>query len=134
MKKNLLLLSGMLLLAQGSFAYKYMNFYNISGETKAIETKGLTIKLQGSNLIATNDKNQTLKLPVASLTAMEFSEDGKSGVSVTSTEAKGPVTLYNIDGVVAGTFRSLQDARKELVPGIYVMKNNEETTKIFIGK
>lgn len=110
--------------------YGALVFTYVTGETYAVETQGLEIYFKDGVLTFSNDGRS---IPVASLASMEFSDD--TGVEGILTDSAGPVSVFSVDGVKAGEYRTLSEACGKLAPGLYVVrKSNGETFKIRVGQ
>lgn len=134
MNRYLLLLVSMLIAFSVKAEYAYMKFTTTAGDTHYVSTGNLTITVEGENLVATNDYNETLTLGLTSVASMELVGYMATAETI-ATESNGEVEVFMSNGVSAGRYMSIDDVRKTLSPGIYLVKNNSgQTIKLMIGK
>lgn len=132
MNKLILIIAIALVGLGAKAATSTMLFKTSDDKTHAIASAGLEIKFVDGNMIATTP-SQTLSLDAATLVSMEFS--GESSATAIIADYTGQVTVTDIKGTDAGTYRSIDDAQRQLAPGIYIVKpQNGETIKLIIRK
>ena len=139
MKKISFLFLMMLMTAISSsvaFAGRYtmLKFTSNGGETYTIATNNLEILINDGNLTF---NNTDLTLPLASLVSMEFTDydDDPSNVNSLSFDHNGIVTVYNVNGILVGSFDSYSEAFNSLGRGVFVFKDtNGNTLKVSVGK
>ena len=120
MRKKLLLLSAMVCVSLGMFAdYSALTFTDNTGERFSINTENLVITVADGQLQAVSGDNQ-MQFVLTDLASMEFTNEDTSGVEAVNA-VSGGVTLYSVDGSVAGTFSSLDQAKSRLPEGVYVV-------------
>ena len=115
----------------------YLCVYTTSdGDTpRVIPAENLMLTIVGDKLVATNEVEGAWDFPLADLKGMEFSTDSSLGISDILENNSGVIKLYDINGVYAGEFNSLEEANKGLSKGLYVIKSENNTTvKILLGK
>jgi len=127
MKKKLIILGALAALATGMSAtdYNSLVFTLTDGTTQSITATGLNITCAEGTLTVTDGTN-SLSLPLASLTKMEFSEAEATGISDIRLDDLRPadgITIYDLNG------RQMQRGRK-LPQGTYIMKTNGTTIKV----
>lgn len=106
-------------------------FKSSDGNSHSISSGGLEISFAGETMTAKN-ATETLTLPVAQLSTMEFTSLSSS-VTEAAVANPGKVTVTSIAGVSAGTFSSADAARNALAPGAYVIKTEGgDTYKLII--
>ena len=108
--------------------YTYLVFTLSDGSTKAVTASNLNISFTGGNLVATNGSETLATLPLASLSSMEFSNDGTTGISQISADqliTDANTVIYDING------RQMPQG-VSLPKGIYILKNNNRTLKVTI--
>lgn len=131
------LISGLLLTASfltASAEYTTLDFKTTGGETKSIEAKGLTITIEGDNLLITNMSGEKLTLPAASLSYMQFANLDSGAVKQLFSNST-VVEAYELNGVFAGKFESLEQARAALSDGVYILRNSErKSIKVIVKK
>lgn len=114
--------------------YSFLKFTSDSGETYCVATNNLEILVDGANLAFSNTD---LIIPLTSLVSMEFTDydDSSAEIGNVTFDGKGVVTVYNINGVSAGSFDSYTEAIASLTQGVYVIKDaNGNSLKISVGK
>ena len=108
--------------------YTYLVFTLSDGSTKAVTASNLNISFTADNLVATNGSETLATLPLASLSSMEFSNDGTTGISQISADqliTDANTVIYDING------RQMPQGAS-LPKGIYILKNNNRTLKVTI--
>ena len=117
-----------------SAAYPSLQFNSIDGSKNDISTEGLVLTIEGENLVATNNDNDKVVLPLNSLLTMQFS-DTPASVAAVDVADSGSVVVFTADGVCVGSFNSTLNAVSVLAPGIYLIQNSKgETFKTVVGK
>lgn len=126
------------LLASGATAlhaeYPSVMFRTADGQETTIASRGLEITFEAGNLVARTPES-TVTLAVSDLRSMMFSNVASGIVDVTADDAADalPVTVFRIDGTMAGTFTSVAEAQLSLSSGLYICKkSNGETSKIAV--
>ena len=125
--KRFMILTMLALLTLGSSAedYNYLVFTQSDGTTKSIAAGNVTIAFADGNLTATSG-SETVTIPLASLTKMAFSNDGTTGIVLTTADGKltaDDAEVYDLNG------RRLPSSTS-LSRGIYILKSNGKTSKI----
>lgn len=110
-----------------------MVFRTSDGAVHTLNAQGLDITFAEGNMTAANQA-QTITLPLASLTSMEFGP-GSSSLAESLSEITGQVTVYSVNGVETGTFPTIASAISDLPEGIFIVKYAEDKTlKIIVRK
>ena len=132
MKKLVLFLAIFILSVSLSAAeYNYLVFTSTSGTTTALDVQNLTMSVNGSSLIVTNQAgNKTFAL--AELKQMQFSEDGTVTGLENVLNADRPVQVYTTDGKHIGLFENLIEATQTLTQGVYVITDGKNSQKIVV--
>ena len=108
--------------------YQYLVFTLSNGTTQAVTATDLSIAFTGDNLVATSGNETLATLPLSTLTSMEFSNNGTSGiesVSVNQLTTDSNTVIYDLNG------RQMpKDAT--LPKGVYILKNSNKTIKVNI--
>ena len=129
MKKAMILtLLSILTLGLQAADYQYLVFTMSDGQTKAVTATDLSISFADGNLIATSGDQTLATLSLASLTAMEFSNDGTTGIqniSVNQLVTDSNTVIYDMNG------RQMPQGA-QLPKGVYILKNNNKTLKVSI--
>lgn len=113
--------------------YGYLSFQKIDGSVVSVGVEGLTIIVSEGRLVVANAaENQEIALD--ELAQMFFSTSTTSGISEIAAEHTGNKTLraYTLAGVYVGEFATIDEAKSELGSGMYVVKDNDNTTKIAV--
>lgn len=114
--------------------YTYLEFKTTAGEVKSIDCEGLTIVVDGDNLVVSNKAGESWTVSADNLQSMAFT-DTNAGVGSLPMETSGELEVYDTGGVYCGRYAGLEDARKSLNPGVYVFKAADGSTfKIVIGR
>ncbi|MDE6396394.1 MAG: hypothetical protein K2K84_03905 [Muribaculaceae bacterium] len=134
MKKLLLIFSFMLACISLRASYAGMKYTTDTGAVYYTYAHGLVITTEGDSLIATVDGKEQLRLKLTSVVSMELVAYA-AGVESVKSLADGKIAAYSLDGMDVGQFQSVDEARRTLSPGIYILKDNSgQTIKIQIGK
>lgn len=133
--KKILLSAALLIGSLSAMAdYEYMVFTYADGTQTALLAEGLVINVDGSSLAITNTEGESIEVDASELVSMQFSDVDPAGVE-TILAGDSAWDVYNLEGVYAGRFNSLNEARSALAKGIYVIRNQEgETIKLVIGQ
>jgi len=124
----ILSLLSILTLSMRATDYQYLVFTLTDGTTQAVTATNLSISFSDGNLVATGGNETLATLPVASLSAMEFSNDGTTGIEGISTDkltTDSATVIYDLNGR-----RMPQGA--QLPKGVYILKSNNKTIKVNI--
>lgn len=102
--------------------YSSLKFTSNTGEIYTVTTNNLEILIQDGNIVF---NNTNLIIPLSSLETMEFTDyDGSSSdVDSLQFDSVGSVTVYRLNGTIAGSFDSYAEALDSLSRGIYVIKD-----------
>ena len=113
--------------------YTSLKFTSNSGDVYTVATDNLEILINGENLTF---NNTNLIIPLTSLVSMEFSDFGSTAeIDIVTFDGTNVVTVYNINGTIAGSFDSYAVALASLGQGVYVVKDaNGNTLKISVEK
>ena len=136
MKKLFTLLAGIVLSVTASYGSEFLCLYTVEGgdTPEVVVSDGLIMTVDGDNLIVQSKEGENI-FKLNELIGMEFSDDTTLGVDKLLNDGSQSFTIYNLDGVKAGEFTSINDACAALSHGAYVIKgNNGKTVKILIGK
>lgn len=124
--KKLLILTMLAALTLGARAaeYNYLVFTLNDGTTQSVSATDLNITFANGNLTATSGSN-TVTIALSSLTKMEFSNDGTTGIDRVSYDfvITDDTEVYDLNG------RRLPSTAN-LSRGIYIIKSNSKTTKV----
>ena len=137
MKKLFTLLAGIVLSVTASYGSAYLCLYTVEGgdSPEVVVSDGLTMTVDGDNLIVQPKDDEPITFALNELKGMEFSDDTTLGVDKLLNDGSQSFTIYNLDGVKAGEYTSINEAAAALSQGAYVIKgNNGKTVKILIGK
>ena len=112
--------------------YPYFSFQNADGTTVSMSVESLQITFSGDRLIAKN-ASEKRELSFADLSRMFFSAEA-AAISELPAAAAGGVrkTVYSLSGVSLGSFGSLDEIKERLGSGMYIVKDNGNTTKIMV--
>ena len=132
MKKILLMLTvvGCSLMAHAA-DYPYLVFTNTEDVNTILSISNMTLTVSGNQLIVTNAEG-TESFVLTDLKSMQFSADGSVTAldNVINTEAE--MEVYTLTGVRLGRFDNLEDARRQIGQGTYLISDGKNTQKIVI--
>ena len=131
MKKVLVLLTAMTVGQQLSADdFTYLTVEANDGTTTTMTANGLTLTFSDGQLYATNG-TESWSLPLSGLSKMYFSNT--DAISLPLSEiGEGEVDIYSTSGISMGKYQSIDEARKHLKKGVYVVKDGSRTLKITI--
>lgn len=133
MKKFLTIMAALLIaLSLQAYDYPYLSFQTSEGTVQSVSVNELIITFSNGQLVLTNtDGSQTFSL--SDLSYMFFSkEQNTTGVTRIEDVSNQTVEVFTLNGLVIGRFESLQKAKAELKPGLYLIKSNGKTQKVVI--
>lgn len=129
MKKSLILtLLSILTMGMRAADYQYLVFTMNDGTTQAVTASNIAISISGDNLVVSTTTETLATLPLASLTQMEFSNDGTTGISqITANQltTDEDTVIYDLNG------RQMPSGAA-LPKGVYIVKNQNKTLKVTI--
>lgn len=129
MKKTILLtLLSILTMGMRAADYQYLVFTMNDGTTQAVTASNIAISISGDNLVVSTTTETLATLPLASLTQMEFSNDGTTGISqITANQltTDADTVIYDLNGRQMPTGAALPK-------GVYIVKKANKTIKVTI--
>lgn len=133
--KNILILiltfTTSLMTYANDYTYNYLVFTTQDGTEKAITVENLKLSFVDGQLVVDNGvENQTYSL--TSLSKMFFSENTVDGIVETVINGNEDVDVFTVSGIWMGKFGNVDDAKKSLQRGVYVLKQGKTTSKIAI--
>lgn len=129
---SILTVALMFALTASSDNYPYLSFQTSSGSVVSLPSEGLNLLFSGNTLVAQNGDNTT-EFALADLTRMFFSQSVETAISdLTSNQPSSSLAVYTVSGVYVGTFDSERSLRKNVNPGIYIVKTNGKTLKMTV--
>ena len=113
------------------YTYNYLVFTTQDGMEKAITVENLKLSFVNGQLVVDNGvESQTYSL--TSLSKMFFSESTVDGIVETVINGNEVVDVFTVSGIWMGKFGNVDDAKKSLQRGVYVLKQGKTTSKIAI--
>ncbi len=113
------------------YTYNYLVFTTQDGTEKAITVENLKLSFVDGQLVVDNGvESQTYSL--TSLSKMFFSESTIDGIVETVINGNEVVDVFTVSGIWMGKFGNVDDAKKSLQRGVYVLKQGKTTSKIAI--
>lgn len=113
------------------YTYNYLVFTTQDGTEKAIAVENLKLSFVNGQLVVDNGvESQTYSL--TSLSKMFFSESTVDGIVETVINGNEVVDVFTVTGIWMGKFGNVDDAKKSLQRGVYVLKQGKTTSKIAI--
>lgn len=113
------------------YTYNYLVFTTQDGTEKAITVENLKLSFVDGQLVVDNGvESQTYSL--TSLSKMFFSESTVDGIVETVINGNEDVDVFTVSGIWMEKFENVDDAKKSLQRGVYVLKQGKTTSKIAI--
>ena len=107
--------------------YNYLILEKTDGSNVTLATNGLSMSFSDGNLVA----NDGTTIALTQLAKMYFSETSAI-YDILKNEAQG-ISIYSIDGMLIGKYKSWKDASQRMIHGGYIIKDAKgNTTKIFV--
>lgn len=126
---SLLLLVGVM--SASAEEYPYLSFQTSDGSIVSFGVESLTMTVADGKLLVQNgDGSRTFDL--GSLSRMFFASDASGIDEAVVPESEGKKRVYTMSGVYMGSFDSVSDASGKLGRGMYLIKDNNNTTKFVV--
>ena len=110
--------------------YDYLVFVKTSSPAQAVTALGTTITFADGNMQVVSN-GETTTIPLSEISEMYFSStSGISDLNVASDDIT--VGVYTPSGQLVTTFQSIDDVKKQLPRGMYIIRQNGETRKIVV--
>lgn len=110
--------------------YAYLSFETSDGSLESVSVESLSMTFSGSQLIVENVDGRK-EFSVADLGRMFFSATA-SGIDDVKTVANGDRDVYTASGMFVGRYAAGTDLKSILKSGLYIIKDNSNTTKIMV--
>ena len=115
------------------FTYRYLVVKTSDGTQVSLASEDLKLTFANGQLVATNNSGSQAFV-LTSLVSMQFSEtESVTGIDASlmnSEEVKCEV--YTLSGMYVGTFETASSLNTQLRSGVYVVKQNNKSTKIIV--
>lgn len=110
--------------------YPWLTFRLADGTEMSVAADNLTMTYQdGKLLLSSGSVNEVFT--VSDLESMRFSAE-LGAIAQVEGDDNSPIELFTVNGIKAGEFRTVNDARRELPSGIYLVKMKNRTIKIIL--
>lgn len=107
--------------------YQYLTFQKTDGTEQSLSVSSLQLVVSDGTLVATNTAG-TVNFTLTELSSMYFSATATGVGSTATIAAAGTYEIYN----TAGTLLYKGSAMPSLPAGVYVVKQNGQTSKLFV--
>jgi len=113
--------------------YAYLIFTNTEGTNTVLSVTNLTMTVNGAQLDVANVEG-TVNFTLTDLASMQFAADGEDLPTVVENvlDADASMAVYNINGMLMGSFDNLLQAVQQLDRGTYVMVQNGKSQKMIV--
>ena len=71
----------------------------------------------------------TTDISIDKVKSMQFTSSSSAVDKISDGSESGAMEFFNVSGVKTGSFGSLEEARKALPSGVYIIKNGEKSRK-----
>lgn len=124
---------GALLLTVSASAeeYSYMSFQTTNGDIVSFGVESLTMSFSDGKLLLQN-VDGSKEFAVADLSRMFFSSSATAISNIETNNASGKKRVYTLSGIFIGEFNSLLEVKDAVKSGMYLVKDNNNTTKIAV--
>lgn len=111
--------------------FPYLSFETTGGEVVSVSVENLEMTIADGKLTVTA-ADGTKEFTVAELSRMFFSSDATSISEASTGGNSGKKKVYTVSGTYVGAFNSVADMKTALGSGLYIVKDNNNTTKITV--
>lgn len=131
MKKVISVLLGGMLCSLIAYAEdsQWLTFKMTDGTEVSVEAADLIINYNAGKLLITGPTVDR-ELIVAELESMQFTSEAAGLKNIIAEEGSGNFSVYTASGMEAGSFSSINDVRKALPSGVYIIRSGEKSFKI----
>lgn len=110
--------------------YPWLTFRMTDNTEISVDAENLAITFKDGNLLLSSSTvDQTI--PANQIKSMRFTATSAGVDDIADIQSTAGV-YYNLSGIKVGKFNSVEEARKELSPGVYIVKGNLKTYKVTI--
>ncbi len=133
MKKKILMTMAALAVGITASAdeFSYLSFETTSGKVVSVGVEKLEMEFADGKLKVTA-ADGTKEFSVADLSRMYFSSEATAIKELTTAGSGTAKTVYSLSGTKLGVFESLAGIKATLGSGLYIIKDNNNTTKIMV--
>lgn len=111
--------------------YPYLSFETSDGEVVSVGVENLQMTFADGKLTV-SAADGTKEFTVADLSRMFFATSATTAIKEISVVGDLPKAVYSLSGMFLGNYASTDDIREALGSGVYIMKDNNNTTKIMV--
>lgn len=111
--------------------YSYLTFEQADGGLLSFDVESLEMYFDGGTLYVQNASGSK-SLTVSDLKRMYFSSEATGITDLSATSKAGPLSVYDLTGKSVGQFGSVSQMQSTLSKGVYVVKQNNHTSKIVV--
>lgn len=131
--RKLKMIIGALLLTVSASAedYPYMSFQTTDGEIVSVGVESLTMNFADGKLLLQN-VDGSKEFALTDLSRMFFSSSATTISSIEANCGNGKKRVYTLSGIYIGEFSSLREIEETVANGMYLVKDNNNTTKIAV--
>ena len=132
MKKIKMTLAALAVAATASaYDFPYLSFETTGGEVVSVSVENLEMTVADGKLTVIA-ADGTKEFTVAELSRMFFSSEATGISEATAEVGSGKKKVYTVSGTYVGTYGSAADIKAALGSGLYIVKDNNNTTKITV--
>ncbi len=110
--------------------FPYLSFETTGGEVVSVGVENLEMTVADGKLTVTA-ADGTKEFAVADLSRMFFSSV-PAGISEITAADSGKKKVYTVSGTYVGSFGSAEEMKASLGSGLYIVKDNNNTTKVTV--
>ena len=112
--------------------YTYLVFQKGDGTKQSVTAMGATITFNGDEATVVNG-SESATFTLSELSSMFFSTTAETtAISELAATNDAEVEVYSASGVYVGSFSNIETLKDKLQGGVYIVKQNGETTKIAV--
>lgn len=108
--------------------YPWLTFRMSDNTEISVPSQNLKIDYS-DRVLHVSTSTVTTDISIDKVKSMQFTSSSSAIDNVLNDGEDGAMEFFNVSGVKAGSFGSLEEARKSLPSGVYIIKNGEKSRK-----
>lgn len=108
--------------------YPWLTFRMSDNTEISVPSQNLKIDYS-DRVLHVSTSTVTTDISIDKVKSMQFTSSSSAIDNVLNDGEEGAMEFFNVSGVKSGSFGSLEEARKALPSGVYIIKNGEKSRK-----